>query len=476
MHSLRAHLRYLRQRQVVRPWALAVPILVLAFTLPLLRPLRHPVSVAREETVRLTTINSIVQRGTIHVPEAMLEPREMVVIDNYVYAQQPPALALLLSGPYWVMHQFGYTLENNSALVVYLLTLIGVTLPVALGVGLVYRMGRLFELARPMRALLALLVAFASGLVSYATVLNSHAPAGALVLASAALLIQVAIQQRVLASMAWLIPCGALATLAAFMEPPAWVFVILFLFVVLAIRWKVSVRLLAALVYAVGCGAIVALHVWIAGPDLTYATTIPAPIQALHADLTNTRLPAPELAPKEFDDFEEESAQGDLFRNAGRLVDAVLGGHGLLSHFPALLLGLVGIAAVMHRHWPASTKVFAMATAGGSLAILVGCVIWIAPWRVVGFAMPWFVVFTPLLLFWMGAWLRRPHRPRSWVIAGCLLGFSAVVTMIGALHPLPRDGYEGYTPIAVVRELTRTSQLPSDLDGLAEARAPGQSR
>jgi hypothetical protein len=44
-------------------------------------------------------------------------------------------LSVLLAGPYWVMKQSGLTFDKNPALVAYLLTLIGATIPVAMAAG-----------------------------------------------------------------------------------------------------------------------------------------------------------------------------------------------------------------------------------------------------------------------------------------------------------------------------------------------------
>jgi len=57
-------------------------------------------------------------------------------------------------------------------------------------------------------------------------------------------------------------------------------------------------------------------------------------------------------------------------------------------------------------------------------------------------------VFLPILLFWAGAWLRRPHRPLIWAAAALLLAFSIIVSLIGTTDPMPRDGYNGYTALA----------------------------
>ncbi len=48
-----------------------------------------------------------------------------------------------------------------------------------------------------------------------------------------------------------------------------------------------------------------------------------------------------------------------------------------------------------------------------------------------------------MLLFWAGAWLRRPHRRSSWALAGVLLAFSVAVSLIGATGHL--GGEEPFT-------------------------------
>ena len=58
---------------------------------------------------------------------------------------------MLLAGPYWLLWKSGLNFEKSTSLVIYLLTLIGATLPVAAAAGCLYKMGRLFELKRPWR-------------------------------------------------------------------------------------------------------------------------------------------------------------------------------------------------------------------------------------------------------------------------------------------------------------------------------------
>jgi len=171
---------------------------VLLVALPLLRPLRHPdpMRVSDDEMLRLATIQSLAERGNLIIDQtAPADVRGVIWIDGHRFSSQTPGLAAMLAGPYWAMRRMGFNIHDNSTLVPYLLTLIGATLPVALAGGLVYRMGRLFELRRMWRMAMALAVVFGGGLISYATVLNAHAPAAAAVLAAAACLIHLGVSK-----------------------------------------------------------------------------------------------------------------------------------------------------------------------------------------------------------------------------------------------------------------------------------------
>lgn len=438
---------------MVRPWALAVPILVLLVAAPLLRPLRHPMpsQISRDEVTRLATIQAIVEHGTLDLQQAELTVTPYgLAIQETQGIRQPPMLAVLLAPTYWMLHRWGITMDENPHLVAYLLTLVGVTIPVALAAGLIYRMGRLFELKRHVRTALAALVVFGSGLISYATVLNAHAPAATLVLAGSACLIHVAIIGRPSTNFIWLTICGGAFSLAGMIDPPAVIFVFLMAFVVLALRWKVQWRAAGVVCFLLGAALPVAAHVALAGSldDL------------LPAELRGEQPVVPRTAVVDLQDALEPDGPttfgGIVLEDLGKLLAALAGGHGLLSHFPVLVLGLFGIAAVMHRHWTVATKVFATATVGGTVVIIIGCVIWLVDWSDAMFAVRWFIVFTPLLLFWAGAWMRRRHRPVSWALVGALAIFSIGVSLIGATNPLPRNGYSGYTAAGAFRALKDT--------------------
>src|SRR4051812_22388489 len=196
MASLREHFRRWLRRPKLRPWGLVAPVVVLLICLPLLRPARHPGDPPPDETARIGTVRALVERRSLALEPAEVA-RDFLSLDSLrdvrdppviqtnkdYYASQPPVMAVLLAGPYWLMMRFGLSWKNNATLVAYMLTLIGATVPVAVCGALVYRMGRLFELRRMWRTALSLAVVLGSGLVSYAVVLNPHAPAAVLVLA-----------------------------------------------------------------------------------------------------------------------------------------------------------------------------------------------------------------------------------------------------------------------------------------------------
>ena len=459
MASLRNWLRSYRTRRHVRPWALSAPIVVLLIALPLLRPLRHPDprAISDDEAARLATVQSIVESRRLSVDESDFADatRLKVFRDGHWYSDQPPTLSVLLAGSYWVLHRLGHTFAGNPNWVMYLLTLLGTTLPVAFAAGLVYRMGRLFELHRPWRAGLALAVVLGSGLISYATVLNAHAPAAALVLASAASLIHVTITNRRAHGSVWLAVSGACAALAAALEPAAVVFVLLFAAVVLALRWTVVQRLGGLMVFVVGAAGPVMLHVALVQRttgNVWQGTGLGRPTGE---SPTAGGFGATVGMSGDEEEAESGSALQPLWAGAGRIAGAFLGRHGVLSHFPIALLGIIGVTMVMHRHWPSTTKVLASATLAGALAIIITYALRAVDWSQAMFATRWFVVFLPLVVFWAGVWLRRRHRPVSWVLAGLLLTFSVAVSLLGATGPLPQEGFSNYTAAGAARRLLR---------------------
>ena len=504
----------LRTRRYVRPWALAAPIAVLLICVPLLRPLRSPgrTEMSDDEMARVATIQAQVEHHTLAIEGTDFRAtRDQIngvadagrAFPNHYYSDQAPMLAYVLSGPYWVMHRYGLTFDRFPHAVIFWLTLFGVTIPVALAAGLVYRMGRTFELTRPRRALLAFLVVGGTGLISYATVLNAHAPAAALLLAAVACLVHVVAHQRPARAALWLILGGFCAALAATIDPPGAIFLVLLIPVILAFRWPLARRIAGVGVFCLGAAFPLLVHARLMRP--VTGDLLPG---IFHPELRNNdsgwarasagepsnppsvtplarqTLVAAQLAAQTIADFGHNSSAASNLdeddeplslwqrttRGAERIGATFLGGHGALSHFPVLILGIIGVSLIMHRHWPAATKMLAGVTLGGALTVMVVYALCPSDPRDAMFATRWFVVFTPLTLFWAGAWLRRPHPRGAWVAAGVLMVFSVIASIIGATGPLPRYGFDRYTVAGAWHNLTHrtdgasSSALPTLAD------------
>jgi hypothetical protein len=462
MRPLLVYLRAYSQRKHVRPWALAPPIIVLMICLPLLRPLRHPLpaDMSDDETSRWATVMALVERQTFAIDQTPFAGTDQKIqVGEAYYSDQPPVMGLLLSGPYWLIHHFGFTFSNNPALVEYLLTLCAVTLPTAAAAGMLYRMSRIFELGRPWRAGLALAIVLGSGLISYATVLNPYAPAAALVLLSAAILVQVSLVNTPLRSGGYLIAAGLFACLAAAIDPAAIVFAILFIGVILAMQWRWSLRIGGVLMYAIGMLPPALLHVSLSMPitgDWRLGLAQVPVRQSLVMSIAHAPPPLPTNPADSDDDITTTPLTfgQNLAIFLGHLTGAFLGSHGLLTHFPVLLVGFAGVGIVMHRHWPTTTKTLAIMSTAGMIIVILRYVWLVNDWRWAMFAVRWYVIFLPLTLFWAGAWVRRRHHPAVWATAAALLIFSTVVSILGATDPMPKEGYDHYTPAAALSKLT----------------------
>ena len=459
MHPVLNYFRTLPRRQMVRPWALAVPVLVLVVALPLLRPLRSPdsSSISANELTRLATIQSLAENHSQEIESTPFysilrqrdfhQPAETVQIQNHAYSDKAPVLAVLMAGVYLVFQQFGLSFHRNTALAVYLLTIVGAVIPVAIAGGMIYRMGRLFELRRPWRTLLALAVVFGSGLISYAVVLNAHAPAAALVLAACGCLVHISVTKEPTRTGAWLMICGLCAALAAVIDPAAIIFLVGLILVITNLRWRKRVRFGGVLLYLIGTLPPLALHAVLTVP-LT-GTLLPPTYhpQWLARETHATLVDAPD---------EEALARNGWVHssvvNAELVLGALIGTHGIFSHFPVLILGVMGITLVLRRHWPIATKTMAAITLVGGGVILIGFVVWRANWNAYMFGPRWSIVFLPLLLFWAGAWLRKKHHPIIWCMAVLLLTYSIGVSLIGTTAPFI-NAPGRYTAAAALRQM-----------------------
>jgi hypothetical protein len=387
-------------------------------------------------------------------------------------------MAVLLAGPAWVMkHWLGLPLEENHALITYVLTVLGVTLPVAGAAGLLYRMGRLFELSRPWRAALATAVIAGSGLLSYSVVLNPHAPAAVLVLCAAACLIHVSLAKLPRRGIGWMLLSGACAALATALDPPAGFLGLLMMLVIGAMRFPIAYRLAGVGAFLVGAAAPIAVHATWAYPlngeiipGFKHARWVMlvsrggggggAPDRFANGSAFESTEPEPDA-----DEVVAPPSRWDLFgQYAGWLGVAFVGAHGIFSHFPVMIVGLLGVLAVMHRHWPHTVKMLAGASIFGAVLVVASYAASLSDWHGGGgamFASRWFVVFLPFLLFWAGAWLRRDHSPLVWTATAAVFAFSTIVSLVGMTEPYPRDGYDRYTPAQALQRLVHPA--PKDV-------------
>lgn len=446
----------------MRPWGLAAPIAVLIVCLPLLRPLRSPdpTTMSDNEAARLATIQAIVEHRTLAIDHSSFAPATQTIRvaeegkwpggplqrRQHLYSQQPPVLAALLAGPYWIMYRLGLTLDKNWAVTTYLLTLIGATLPVALAAGVVYRMGRLLELLRPWRTLLAFSAVFGSGLLSYATVLNPHAPAAALLLVTCGALFHAGMARQRGQSHGWLALAGLTTGTAAVIDLGTFVFLALFIFVILAMQWTRRSKIGGVLWYILGALPPLALHA-----ALTVSITGDLRPGLLHPELTPGYVP-PRPPAADVDESDDDRPSW-ASRSTLHLIDGLVGQHGIFSHFPVLIMGVIGVGVVLRRHWPAATKTLAVVTlAGGAVIVLVYATA-DADWQQPMYAVRWFVPFLPLVLFWAGPWLRKDHHPAIWTAAAVLLSFSVLTTLLGAAAPFTHSKTGGYTAYVAARQL-----------------------
>jgi hypothetical protein len=431
------------RKPLVRPWALGGPILILLLCLPMLQPLRFPADVLRSPEQR--QLLSMVRENA--AGRWQVSPSPPVSVRALV--EPSPTFALLLAGPARLMQSFGLKWDEQATLMAYLLTAVGVTLPAALTAGLVYRMARLFELSRPHRAALGLLCVSASGLIAYATSLNPHALSAALVIGAAAAMLHALRAPRARQGVGWAAPAGLSAALAASLDIAALPVAVIAPLVFVAWRVKWSARLLAVALYVAGALPPMALHRALHAGDLT-------------APLAELRAQPPIFRPDATSDELESGWSPWLAYHGERMAVSTVGDHGAFSHFPLLLLGGVGTIMLMHRHWPEAVKWLAAATIGATGLAVIAVALSRQDLADAGYATRWFIAVSPLLLFWSGAWLRKPHGGVVWTGVAVAAMVSVTAGMIGAARPTPPDGYApGFTAASALDQLMHPPQPPA---------------
>lgn len=477
---------------MVRLWALVVPVLVLLAAVPLLR--RSGAGADEEEKLMIASARAVATRGSLVLAiepkaafpfslapastvvvsqqaeeriyqgtdfvtrpasapghQSVVRPRDMRQLDGVIraddrlYAKQPPVFSIWLGMVAWGLERAGVSFERNPEPFAGLLTFFAVTLPVALAAGLVYRMARVFELPRPGRVGLALACAFACGWFASAAALGPQGPAAAALVGATALVIHLGASKRPRYAALWMPIAGLAVGISAAFQPVAALFFLLFPLAILCMRHPVRLRLTAVLLLGLGSALPVTTHV-IASQALAGDVRFP------WISTTSPRAPfVISTWPDESDDIglrSEKSAWLAVGQFVNRLFGATLAPSGWVGRFPALVMGMAGVVLVLRRHWAASLKLLAGGALGGATITLIATAS-ATPQTAAALSAG---VFMPILLFWAGAWLRRPHRTAGWVTALVLVAFSVIMTFVTALWPAGRGGgAERETPVVTAR-------------------------
>src|SRR5512133_3330005 len=93
------HVRGYLQPPLVRPWALAGPVLVLIVPLPLLRPLAQPdpTQWSEEEQMIAATVQAIVEQHSLAIDNSVFASSAAAVRrGDHLYSSYPPMLPGLL--------------------------------------------------------------------------------------------------------------------------------------------------------------------------------------------------------------------------------------------------------------------------------------------------------------------------------------------------------------------------------------------
>ena len=444
------------QRPLVRPWALAGPVLILMICLPMLYPLRQPDPTRwhDEQQMVAATVQAMVEQHSLAIDKSVFSNNPIAVSrEGHVYSPYSPMLPALLAPFYWVLLKRGLDYGDNLIFVQYLLTLIGACIPVALCVGLVYRLSRMFELRRLFRCSLGIACVVCGGLISYGVVINRHAPAALCLLIALSASSHMAVSRHPQRHLLTAVIAGMFAALAATLDPPAAIPAIMLSLIFLAMRWSAAMRAGAVGLYILGALPVLVFNIMLiqAGPAQTM-TWIPGVAPEMLGEIRPSA-PAAPVTPQLYidsDDEELDAAPSQLSvawsRVApwiGRLLESAIGEHGLLSHYPMLILGMLGAIWVLHRNWTPTTKAMAGVTLLSCLLIIV--MFTFANYRRMAYGTPWFVCASPMLLMWSGAWLKHTHRAQSWILVSAVCAISATAGIVGMSDPMPRAGYSGYS-------------------------------
>lgn len=460
LNSLRSYL----QRPLVRPWALTGPVIILLICLPALRPLRQPDPAlwSNQEQLLAATVHALVDHHTLAIDDSVFGDNPAAAVHQQQhYSPYPPMYALLLAPIYLLMRTQGLDYSRDLIFCQYLLTIAGAALPVAMSMGLLYRLGRMFEIRRSLRTSLGLAGIIGGGLIAYGVVLNRQAPAAMFLLAAISCISHLAVARHPPKHLIMAALGGFCAAMAAAIDPPAMMLGILVITAILAMRWGAAIKVGAISLYLLGAAAVMVpngLLLEATGQSAWRMLSIQQPTVMPESPIL-VRLPHAQASFLETYD-EDADVQPSWVRVVwnrladflGRALESLVGEHGALSHYPVLIVGILGAIWVLHRNWTTATKCMAIATLLAAGLLLVAQA-FEPPDRPQSYGAPWLTSTTPLLMLWAGAWLKHRHRPQSWVMAAIVLVFSVVVGLVGMSDPTPRGGYRGYSFVQAASRL-----------------------
>lgn len=476
-------LERIRRRQRLRYWALALPLLIIAATLPFLRPLRFPdpAQVSADESVRMAAIRAIALHGSLRLDTEKLGPNDTAVLQRRgeeefgppsLLPAQNPMLAVIGAGAYHAVRLSRPSHTADDVFGAYLLTLILATLPSAGTATLIYRCARLLELSRLKRSVLALAAVACTGLLPYGTVVSPHPMAAFLAAAALACVVQALLSNPPPLGGGWILLAGLFAGTASTVHLSTVAFSLALGISLLAMPWRRRLRVLSLTIFILGSVLPITVHRVLLLPyaDEHHPTVwcveqvlLPEPSEQNLVTNAARDLEVTESQPDVDPDAREEEEQEAhprwqaITETVGAMVVRLLGPHGLLSHFPIVVLPLIGVAVIQFRYWPKATRALAIASLIGVLVPFVVSVLAPALPGEEMFGPSSLIPILPVFVLWTGVLIRPSWSGRSTTLSNPIIGWtlggiSLVISAIGLLHPYPRGGFDDYAPIKLLRQ------------------------
>jgi hypothetical protein len=106
-----------RQLPLVRPWAIAGPVLVLLLAAPMIRPLLSPGLLPPRQAMTLETVRSILREGTLTIDRTrVLDAQSAYYNGQHFFSLDAPAFSIGLSAVSRIIEWFGIPIDQNPVL------------------------------------------------------------------------------------------------------------------------------------------------------------------------------------------------------------------------------------------------------------------------------------------------------------------------------------------------------------------------